>query len=199
VAAFNRDRLLRELMDAASLDALTGCLSRGAFGERLEDEAKRARRHASTFSVIVADVDDLKALNDSRGHHSGDRALRLLGSLLSQAARESDVVGRLGGDEFAMLLPGTDQEGALSMAVRLNDALRHLTGSDAVTASLGVSSWLGPTDRPDALLRRADEALYVAKRAGRNQAALWEPPASEAQAGLQWLGRRPRRVVTGGS
>jgi diguanylate cyclase (GGDEF)-like protein len=191
-AAANRDRLMRQLMDAANLDALTGCLSRGAFQERLEHESMLARRHDAAFSLIVADVDNLKTLNDSSGHQSGDRALRLLGRVLRQAARESDVVGRIGGDEFAMLLHEADEEAVLAAAVRLNEALHDVTGSDLVTASLGVSTWLGPNDGPDALLRRADEALYVAKRSGRARAAMWQPPATEAQAGLQWLGRRPR-------
>ena len=150
-------------MDAASHDSLTGCLSRGAFQERLEHESMRARRHHSTFSLIVADVDDLKAHNDSSGHHSGDRALRLLAGVLCQAARETDVVGRLGGDEFAMLLPETDHEAGLRAATRMNEALHDVTGSDSVTASLGVSTWLGSDDGPDALLRRADEALYAAE------------------------------------
>ena len=78
-AALNRDRLMGQLMEAASVDALTGCLSRGAFEERLEHEAKRARRHHTSFSLIVADVDNLKTLNDSSGHHSGDRALTAAG------------------------------------------------------------------------------------------------------------------------
>ena len=77
-AAANRDRLMRQLMAAASLDALTGCLSRGAFQERLVHESLLAERHYATFSVIVADLDNLKTLNDSSGHHCGDRALRLL-------------------------------------------------------------------------------------------------------------------------
>ena len=98
-------------MDAASLDALTGCLSRGAFQERLDHESMRARRHESTFSLIVADVDNLKTLNDSSGHHSGDSALRLLANVLSEEARETDVVGRLGGDEFAMVLHDTEEGG----------------------------------------------------------------------------------------
>jgi len=194
-AAHNRDKLMRQLMDAASFDALTGCLSRGAFQEHLEGEAKRARRQRSTFSLIVADVDNLKTLNDSGGHHSGDEALRLLAGILCQGARDSDVVGRLGGDEFAMLLYGADEEAAMAVAVRLTDALHAMTGSETVTASLGVSTWRGPDDGPDELLRRADEALYAAKRAGRNRAAKWEPSAAEAQAGLHWLGRRPRRTA----
>ncbi len=195
-AAHNRDRLMDHLMDAANLDALTGCLSRRAFQERLDHESRLARRHRTTFSLIVADLDNLKTLNDSGGHHSGDRALRSLATVLSQAARATDVVGRLGGDEFAMLLHETDQDEALEVATRLRDAMQAATGSELVTASLGVSGWLGSADRPEDLLRRADEALYIAKRAGRNRCAQWEPSQSEAQAGLQWLGRRPRRTAT---
>jgi diguanylate cyclase (GGDEF)-like protein len=197
-AALNRDRLLQQLMDAASVDALTGCLSRGAFQERLESEAKRARRHGSVFSVIVADVDNLKTLNDSSGHHSGDRALRLLAGILTGATRESDVVGRLGGDEFAMLLHDADDDAAMAAALRLTDTLRAVTSAEVVTASLGLSTWLGPNDSTDDLLRRADEALYAAKRSGRNRVARWEPPSAEAQAGLHWLGRRPRRTAAAG-
>ena len=195
-AALYRDRLMGQLMDAATLDALTGCLSRGAFQERLGHEAALARRHHATFSLLVADVDNLKTLNDSGGHHSGDRALRSLATVLSRAARETDVVGRLGGDEFAMLLHETDQDAALRVARRLSGAMHSATGSDQVTASVGVSTWLGPDDRPDELLHRADIALYAAKRTGRDRCAIWEPSLSEAQAGLQWLGRRPRRATS---
>jgi diguanylate cyclase (GGDEF)-like protein len=193
-AALNRDRLLSQLMDAANLDALTGCLSRGAFHERLEHEAKSARRHRTSFSLIVADLDNLKTVNDSGGHHRGDQALRALATVLTQAARETDVVGRLGGDEFALLLHETDRDAVLAFAARLQEAMHAVTGSGVVTASLGASTWLGPDDRTDQLLRRADEALYAAKRSGRDRVAIWEPPATEAQAGLNWLGRRPRRV-----
>ena len=119
----------------------------------------------------MADLDNLKMLNDDNGHHCGDRALKLLASVLRQAARETDVVGRLGGDEFALLLHESDQDAAMATATRLRAAMHDVTGSDWVTASIGVSTWQGPDDTPDALLRRADEALYVAKRSGRNCAA----------------------------
>jgi len=194
-AALFRDRLMGQLMDAANLDALTGCLRRGALQERLAHEARLARRHHATFSVIVADLDNLKTLNDSGGHHSGDRAQGSLATVLRQAAQGTDVVGRLGGDEFAMLLHETDQDAALVVATRLSEAMHAATCSDLVTASLGVSTWLGADDRPEELLRRADVALYAAKRAGRDRCAIWEPALSEAQAGLQWLGRRPRRAM----
>jgi diguanylate cyclase (GGDEF)-like protein len=191
VMAANRDRLMHQLMAAASLDALTGCLSRGAFQERLEHESLLAERHYATFSVIVADVDNLKALNDDNGHHCGDRALKLLAGVLRQTARETDVVGRLGGDEFALLLHETDGEAAMATADRLLGALHDVTGSNRVTASIGISTWLGPNDAPDALLRRADEALYVAKRSGRNCAAAWQQPVTEPQVGLKRLRARP--------
>ncbi len=93
-AAAQRDRLMRQLMAAASLDALTGCFSRGAFEERLDHESLLAERHYATFSVIVADVDNLKTLNDANGHHCGDRALKLLASVLRQtAARPTSWAG----------------------------------------------------------------------------------------------------------
>jgi diguanylate cyclase (GGDEF)-like protein len=195
-AALNRDRLMGQLMDSANLDALTGCLTRGAFQDRLDQESRLAQRHRTTFSVIVADLDNLKTLNDSGGHHSGDRALRSLAAVLRQAARGTDVVGRIGGDEFAMLLHETDQGDAMEVATRLQDALHAATGTELVTASLGVSTWLGPEDRPDALLRRADEALYTAKRGGRARTALWEPGLSETQTGFSGPVRRPRRVTS---
>jgi diguanylate cyclase (GGDEF)-like protein len=195
-AALNRDRLMGQLMDAANLDVLTGCLTRGAFQDRLDQESRLAQRHRTTFSVIVADVDNLKTLNDSGGHHSGDRALRSLAAVLRQAARGTDVVGRIGGDEFAMLLHEADQGAAMEVATRLHDALHAATGTDLVTASFGVSTWLGPEDRPDALLRRADEALYTAKRGGRARSAVWEPGLSETQTGLPGPGRHPRRVTS---
>ena len=178
-AAANRDRLMRQLMAAASLDTLTGCLNRGAFQERLVHESMLAQDHDTTFSLIVADLDDLKTLNDSSGHHCGDRALRIVADVLRQAARDSDVVGRLGGDEFALLLHETGEEAAMAAASRLGAALHDVTGSDWVTASIGVSTWLDANDAPDALLRRADEAMYVAKRSGRNRTAQWEPPTAE--------------------
>jgi diguanylate cyclase (GGDEF)-like protein len=179
-ASYNRERLLKHLLDEATLDALTGCLSRGAFSERLTHEARRARRFRSPFSVIVADVDNLKTLNDSGGHHSGDFAIQSLAAALRVAARESDIIGRLGGDEFAMLLPKTDELAALVVAARLNELLRATAGTSSVTASIGVSTWLGSEDRPEELLRRADEALYAAKRAGRDRYALWQPAMASA-------------------
>lgn len=190
-AALNRDRLMNQLLEAASVDALTGCLSRRAFQERLDNESRLARRDGTVFSLVVADLDNLKELNDANGHDSGDQALRLFATVLAEVARESDAVGRLGGDEFALLLHGTDQEDALAAASRFNQALRSVRGRDTVTASLGISTWQGADDDPDAILRRADEALYTAKRSGRDQAALWEASRTEREDP-----RRPAAIPT---
>ena len=181
----NRDRLMRQLMAAASLDALTGCLSRGAFQERLDHESLLAERHYATFSLIVADLDNLKLLNDANGHHCGDRALKLLAGVLRQAAgrpTSSAASAATSSRRTARDRSG----GAMAAATRLRMALHDVTGSDWVTVSIGVSTWLGPNDAPEALLRRADEALYMAKRSGRDCAAQWEPPSTETTpVGLQ--------------
>ena len=135
--------------------------------------------------------------NDTSGHHAGDRALRVLASVLGQVARESDVVGRMGGDEFVMLLHETDESDALAVALRLRDALHTVAGSDVSDGQSRCEHVVGDGDVPDAVLRRADEALYVAKREGRDRAAQWEPASTEDQAGLHWLGRRPRHKQVG--
>ena len=179
-AAAHRDRLMRQLMAAASVDALTGCLTRGAFQERLVHESMLAQRHGGTFSVIVADLDNLKALNDANGHHCGDRALRLLASVLRQAARETDVVGRLGGDEFALLLHETDQEAALAAATRLRDALHDVTGSDWVTASSGSArGWARTTGRTHCCAGPTRRCTWPSAPVA-TAPSLWEPAAGGA-------------------
>jgi len=173
---------------------------------RLADDFDLSTGVAQCRALLAAERPDMVVLDSLSSLWSGSissvtavkkviRSLRSLATVLSQAARGTDVVGRLGGDEFAMLLHEADQDAALEVAMRLKDAMQAANGSDLVTASLGVSTWQGIADRPEDLLRRADEALYIAKRAGRNRCAQWEPPASEAQAGLHWLARRPRRAV----
>ncbi len=129
-----RDRLMGQLMDAASKDALTGCLSRGAFQELLEHEAKRARRHHSSFSLVVADVDDLKALNDSCAHHSGERTASAGRRLMRGGPGNRSGATSLGGDEFAMLLPDTDEDAVLRGG---HPAERGAGGGDRIGLSHG--------------------------------------------------------------
>lgn len=166
--ARNRARLTGALVEAATHDGLTMCLNRRAFYDRLEHELARSRRYGKAFSVIVADLDDLKTLNDSWGHDAGDDALRALAAALRTEARGTDVVGRLGGDEFGLVLPETGPTEAGVVAERLLRAIRSGACPLPVTASLGTATWKGTKDHADTLMHRADVALYNAKQAGRN-------------------------------
>lgn len=167
--ARSRQRLIDALVTTASTDWLTGCLTRGGFYDRLQHELARCVRHGGSVSVVVADLDNLKILNDSGGHEVGDDALREVAQALRATARSSstDLVGRLGGDEFGLLLPGAGASEAAMVAERLLVAVRTAT-STPVTASLGVAQWAGPFEDTEALMHRADAALYSAKRAGRD-------------------------------
>ena len=151
----------------AATDALTGLASRRSFYDSLEKAISLARRHASPLALVSFDLDGLKRTNDTTGHEAGDEVLASFGALLGTVCRLEDVAGRLGGDEFGVLLPGTDLAGArrfgerVVAAVRSHDAMSRR----GVTASGGIAAW-ALDELPDDLLRRADEALYAAKRGG---------------------------------
>lgn len=157
------------LAHRASHDGLTGVLNQRAFRERLALETAREQ----PLSLIVIDLDHFKAVNDAHGHPVGDRVLAEAAARIAGAARAVDAVGRIGGEEFAWLLPGESASAALVAAQRLRTALRSspLAGVD-VTASMGVCD-LSTARDGDALLRRADEALYWAKAFGRDAALVW--------------------------
>jgi diguanylate cyclase (GGDEF)-like protein len=175
--ARNRQRLTDALVRAASTDWLTGCMTRRSFYERLDHELARARRYGGRVSVVLADLDNLKRLNDSGGHEAGDEALREIADALRGAARTTDFVGRLGGDEFALFLPGTGADEATVVSGRLLEAVR-VGVPIPLTASLGVAEWAGPGEEAEALMHRADRALYSAKRAGRDRYVVSERPVS---------------------
>jgi len=168
-AAATRTRMTTRLNELATHDELTGCLNRRAFDDALRAEAVRARRYGRPFSVIMADLDRFKAINDTFGHAAGDTALRTVASVLEGGVRAGDVVGHVGGDEFAVLLPETGAEEAAEAAVRLGATVRDAQSGVHLTMSLGVSTWSGPEDSAEVVVRRADQALYTAKQAGRDQ------------------------------
>lgn len=168
------------LLQRATRDALTGLANRGYFHEVAGSEIARARRFAEPLSVIMLDIDHFKKINDTYGHETGDRAIIALARACSQTMRKIDLVGRLGGEEFAILLPRANKEPALEIAQRLRLKLAELRvvaagdGSEIrFTVSGGVAA-LRPTTRDlHELLRNADNALYQAKREGRNQIRAW--------------------------
>lgn len=167
----------RDLAARAMHDDLTGCLSYGAFNDFVRLEAARAGRNGRPFTLLIADVDHFKGINDSFGHPTGDAVLRQLAEVLTTGTRAEDAVGRLGGDEFGVLLVDTHAGAGLEQAERLRMLMRGIELSARVTVSIGVSTWTGPGDAAADVLRRADTALYAAKAAGRDR-TLCEPTLS---------------------
>jgi diguanylate cyclase (GGDEF)-like protein/PAS domain S-box-containing protein len=163
-----------EVARLATTDPLTGVANRRRFLEQLGMELDRARRFGDPASLLMLDLDHFKGVNDAHGHAAGDAVLQHLADLSRLCLRRIDLFGRLGGEEFAILLPGTDRAGAELFAERFRQKLEDTpaqTGKGVipVTVSIGIAEF-GPEDPdPDAVLARADAALYRAKQAGRNR------------------------------
>lgn len=175
----NQRQRVREL---ARRDQLTGLFNRREFEERYHAEFDRADRYESSLAVMMVDLDHFKEVNDTYGHQAGDEVLGVMGEVLQDMTRQVDITGRYGGEEFAVVLPETDLASARRAAERINQELRRQTfeGDEdetfTVTCSLGLAE-LSPEDEDaEALLQRADEALYEAKSAGRDRVAMAPSP-----------------------
>jgi diguanylate cyclase (GGDEF)-like protein len=172
--AFENARLHDEVRRQASTDELTTLVNRRRFIEALEVELERSRMFETPLTVVLADLDDFKRINDSFGHHAGDHALRAFGELLRDHVRDVDVAGRIGGEEFAVFLPETGIDAATAVAARMREALAssRITLPEGqkirLTASFGIAEAMAGQST-DELLRQADAALYEAKRAGKNR------------------------------
>jgi diguanylate cyclase (GGDEF)-like protein/PAS domain S-box-containing protein len=174
----------REAIDARRkslfCDHLTGVANRRAFVEAAELELSRNRRAPRPTALVLVDADHFKRINDRHGHAGGDAVLRHLGQLLSATFRQVDVVARVGGEEFAVLLPSSDLDAAVAVAERLRALVAsHPVAYDgahiACTISAGVAVCDGDAPRLDGLMKRADQALYAAKAAGRDRVERWRP------------------------
>ena len=170
---------LREL---AQTDALTGLANLRAFRARVEEEVKRARRYRTPLTCVMADMDQLKPVNDELGHAAGDRAIAAVAAVLREELRETDFGARYGGDEFVILLPHTDADEGRVFAeracARLHETVLEIAGRHVhLGASFGVASLSGgeEEDGAEALVRAADAALYGAKRAGRGRVVVAPP------------------------
>ena len=174
VVALENARLHRIVERQALVDSLTGLANRRSFEETLRAEVARAGRYGDPMSVVLADLDDFKRVNDRYGHPVGDVVLKTFAAALRRTVRESDTAGRWGGEEFALVLPSTDLDGALRLAERARaalaaEAVQLPDGSSInVSASFGVASF-PDWDEPGELLAAADSALYEAKRSGKNR------------------------------
>lgn len=172
------DRTRRE----AHTDALSGVANRKAFDDRLKLLLGYQRRLGTPFSLLLADLDHFKWINDTYGHQAGDRVIHQLGSLLTSQVRENDFVARYGGDEFAVLLANADLEASMKIAERICVETTHInfgaptSEQTAVTLSLGLAV-AQAGDTTETLFKRADEALYASKKGGRNQVRCQTAPA----------------------
>ena len=164
----------------SEIDPLTGVGSRRVLEQVLNTEYERALRYNHCFSIAIVDMDNFKEINDTAGHAAGDRALRQLTKIMHRNARTTDVITRYGGDEFVLLMPETKLNEATVLLERLRRQVRSISApcTGPLTVSCGVAEWLGtPTDSAKQILKRADAALYEAKRAGRNRIVASPPPA----------------------
>ena len=175
--AYNR---MRAHLEAIVLtDPLSGCFNRRGLNQLAEREVSRAIRGKKHVAVLAIDVDHFTHINDEYGHLTGDEVIREVGALLRETAREVDVVARIGGEEFTILAPDSNDEGALILAERVMQAFRShrfhsLPPERRITTSVGVAAAPARDDEvAKTLLARADEALYVAKRSGRDRAVVW--------------------------
>ncbi|AFM40650.1 diguanylate cyclase (GGDEF) domain-containing protein [Desulfosporosinus acidiphilus SJ4] len=168
-------------------DSLTGLANRRYFDEALRTEFFRLKRSGSTLSLIMLDVDYFKSFNDSYGHLAGDNCLRQIGTTLKTiAGRAPDIVARYGGEEFAIILPETEYNGTETLAERIRKAVEDLgiphTASytaEYVTVSIGVVTvYTTELSLPEQVVALADDALYSAKKRGRNRIAVADPIAS---------------------
>ena len=172
--ATRSDTEAHRLAYAATVDALTGLFNRPYFDARLHQEVERAKRGTISLTVLMADIDDFKTVNDTYGHQVGDAVLQVVGGILRSAVRVFDVCARYGGDEFAIVMPSSDQSSAAACAERIRQRVAdYYTRDDSVpllprlTMSIGVAV-IEAGDSPADLIRRADQCLYQAKAAGKN-------------------------------
>ena len=179
---------LHEVVERQAIeDGLTGLANRRRFEERLTDEIERARRFpGQALGLVMLDIDDFKAVNDRLGHVAGDEVLRAVAGAIGEGRRETDLAARYGGEELALILPGADLDGAMRAAERIRRAVEHLDlalpgpddGPLRVTLSAGVAVFGHGAEDAPALVAAADDALYEAKRSGKNRVVRADSPAA---------------------
>jgi diguanylate cyclase (GGDEF)-like protein len=162
-----------QLWDMAVTDSLTGLYVRRYFMVKLHEEVHRAERYNNILSIVMADLDRFKNINDTYGHDVGDRVLKEIGRFLQQNVRDLDMVARYGGEEFVIMIPEAAKDAAYSMSERLRKKFSRLKFENLpqITISLGIATFPFDGKQPEDLLKKADAAMYAAKKAGRNQVA----------------------------
>ncbi len=185
---FNRLRAAHDrIITLLYTDSLTGIANRRIFLASLEGAISFAQRHRTPLSLIMADLDDFKSVNDTFGHNAGDQVLQGFATVLMEDSRQEDLIARWGGEEFILMLPGSSAKDASVVGERLRQRLKEISFLDSgirLTASFGVSGY-EPGETSLNLIGRADQALYEAKRLGKNQVIILEDEALQIEAEKQ--------------
>lgn len=180
----------RTLAEQSARDALTGLYNRRYVIDKIDAEMNRALRHGNPMALLMLDVDHFKNINDSFGHPVGDKVLQILGNVLKESCRIYDTPGRYGGEEFCLMLPDTRLENTLIVAERIRQRVEEtpfVSGSITIhlTASIGVAALENVPEEAlfsaNALIERADRALYAAKDRGRNRVEIWNPGSKQLE------------------
>ncbi|MCD6365366.1 MAG: diguanylate cyclase, partial [Planctomycetes bacterium] len=170
-AVVSNAKIYKEMLHDRLTDPLTGVATRGFFEEKLAAECERSSRYNRPFCLAIVDADEFKTVNDELGHDMGDQVLIQIGECMTKAKRGTDVLGRYGGDEFVLLMPETRLDDAISLLDRIRSRVEQIPMPDGfgVSLSCGVAQqWHEQQEGPKELFRRADQAMYEAKKAGRN-------------------------------
>jgi two-component system, cell cycle response regulator len=187
-SALKMQRLLQMLSQKAQIDGLTGLWNRAFFNNRWAEEEARVQRHRRPLSIAMIDVDHFKSINDTYGHPAGDAVLQELAKLLQRECRTADIPCRYGGEEFSVIMPDTAPQDAMVLCERIRVALAGMEWARhperKVTASLGLAGVSDgvPLSPEVKLVDLADQALYAAKRGGRNRVGLADVPAVKLRA-----------------
>ncbi|MGD8765900.1 MAG: diguanylate cyclase [Desulfobacteraceae bacterium] len=160
-----------QLWDMAVTDSLTGLYVRRYFLAKLQEEIRRAERYNKVISIVMADLDRFKNINDTYGHDAGDKVLQTIGKFLQNNIREVDILARYGGEEFVMMIPEADQEAAYALSERLRAKFSQIKFDNLpqITISLGIATYPFDGTELGDLIKKADAAMYAAKQAGRNK------------------------------
>jgi diguanylate cyclase (GGDEF)-like protein len=178
-ASIGNIRLFERMQRQATTDGLTGLMNHKTFYESLERELWRSRRHGGTVALIMADIDNLKQINDVHGHRAGDRAIIEISHRLKECIRQTDLAARYGGDEFAIILPATGLGEARIVCERIVDTVARSPllwqhSQIPLSVSVGVGEY-GVDTNPEDITSRSDQALYIAKHSGKNTVRVFEP------------------------
>ncbi len=181
-ASIGNINLFEKTQRQAKTDGLTGMLNHRTFYEQLEIELRRAQRYTSHLSIIMADVDNLKPINDNYGHRAGDMAIKQIARRISACIRQIDIAARYGGDEFAVILPNTSLEDAVVVAERMVEMVKSTPmvwegNRIGLSISVGVGQY-SPENCLSDVTKATDQALYAAKQAGKGRVKVFESAAT---------------------